>query len=136
MPAECSVGAKPCVPFSCLTHLLEDQAKRIPDAPAILAVGRAPLTYAGLYQHINKTGRTLRAMGIGPDQLDFQQVAHPETIETALSRWAQLDDSDHEGKPLELAQHSVRAELQEKAVTYLRQAGGRAAARRWSDAGP
>ena len=63
MPAECSVGAKPCVPFSCLTHLLEDQAKRIPDAPAILAVGRAPLTYAGLYQHINKTRRTLRAMG-------------------------------------------------------------------------
>jgi hypothetical protein len=35
------------------------------------------------------------------DQLDFLQVAHPETIETALSRWAQLDDSGHDGKPLE-----------------------------------
>jgi hypothetical protein len=35
------------------------------------------------------------------DQLDFQQVANPERIETALSRWAQLDDSGYEGKPLE-----------------------------------
>jgi hypothetical protein len=34
------------------------------------------------------------------DQLDFQQVARPETIKTALSRWAKLDDS-YEGKPLE-----------------------------------
>jgi hypothetical protein len=35
------------------------------------------------------------------DQLDFQQVARPETIETALSRWAQLDDKGYEGKPIE-----------------------------------
>jgi hypothetical protein len=35
------------------------------------------------------------------DQLDFQQVSHPKTIKTALSRWAQLDDSGHDGKPLE-----------------------------------
>jgi acyl-CoA synthetase (AMP-forming)/AMP-acid ligase II len=65
MPDERSVGAGPGVPFLCLPHLLEDQAERIPDAPAILAIGRAPLTYARLYQHIDKMGRTLRAMGIG-----------------------------------------------------------------------
>jgi hypothetical protein len=39
------------------------------------------------------------------DQLDFQQVAHPlarpETIKTALSRWAQLGDRGYEGKPVE-----------------------------------
>jgi hypothetical protein len=35
------------------------------------------------------------------DQLDFQQVAQPEKIKTVLSRWAQLDDADHDGKPLE-----------------------------------
>jgi rRNA-processing protein FCF1 len=35
------------------------------------------------------------------DQLDFQQVARPETIKTALSRWAQLDDRGYEGKPVE-----------------------------------
>jgi hypothetical protein len=34
-------------------------------------------------------------------ELDFQQVAHPEKINTVLSRWAQLDDSGYEGKPLE-----------------------------------
>jgi hypothetical protein len=35
------------------------------------------------------------------DELDFEHVAHPETIETALSRWAQLDDSSHKGEPIE-----------------------------------
>jgi acyl-CoA synthetase (AMP-forming)/AMP-acid ligase II len=60
-----SLDARPCVPFSCLPHLLEHQARRIPDAPAILAPGRAPLTYRRLYQHINMMGRTLRAAGIG-----------------------------------------------------------------------
>jgi hypothetical protein len=34
------------------------------------------------------------------DQLDFQQVAHPETIEPVLSRWAKLDDK-FDGKPSE-----------------------------------
>jgi acyl-CoA synthetase (AMP-forming)/AMP-acid ligase II len=65
MQAERSTDAMPPVPFSCLAQLLEHQAKRIPDAPAILAPGRAPLTYGRLYQHIDKTGRMLRAMGIG-----------------------------------------------------------------------
>jgi hypothetical protein len=34
------------------------------------------------------------------DQLDFLHVAHPEKIDTALSRWAQLDDKFN-GKPME-----------------------------------
>jgi acyl-CoA synthetase (AMP-forming)/AMP-acid ligase II len=45
--------------------LLEHQAKRIPDAPAILAPGRPPLTYGRLYQHIETVERGLRGMGIG-----------------------------------------------------------------------
>ena len=53
------------VPFSCLPHLLEHQARHIPDAPAILAPGRGPLTYRRLYQHIEDMGRALRAAGIG-----------------------------------------------------------------------
>jgi amino acid adenylation domain-containing protein len=65
MPAEHCVDPRLSLPFSCLPHLLEHQAKRIPDAPAILAQGRAPLTYLRLYQHIDAMGRTLRAMGIG-----------------------------------------------------------------------
>jgi acyl-CoA synthetase (AMP-forming)/AMP-acid ligase II len=65
MPAERCVIPRLSLPFSCLPHLLEHQARRIPDAPAILAQGRAPLTYGRLYQHIDTMGRTLRAMGIG-----------------------------------------------------------------------
>jgi acyl-CoA synthetase (AMP-forming)/AMP-acid ligase II len=65
MPIECSIGPRPSVPFLCLPHLLEHQARRIPDAPAIHAPGRVPLTYGRLCQHIDKVERTLRAMGIG-----------------------------------------------------------------------
>ena len=65
MPTERSFGPRPSVPCLCLPHLLEHQARRIPDAPAILALGRPPLTYGRLYQHVDETERTLRAMGIG-----------------------------------------------------------------------
>src|SRR5262249_17214064 len=65
MSAEPSVGPKRSVPVSCFPHLLEYQAKRLPDAPAILAPGRAPLSYGRLYQHVEQVARTLRAMGIG-----------------------------------------------------------------------
>src|SRR5260370_7362548 len=65
MPNKRSFGPRPSVPFLCLPHLLERQARRIPDAPAILAPGRAPLTYGHLYQHIEEMERRLRAMGIG-----------------------------------------------------------------------
>ena len=60
MPAE-----HPSVPFSCLPQLLEYHAKRLSDAPAILAPGRAPLSYGRLYQQIEEIGCALRAMGIG-----------------------------------------------------------------------
>src|SRR5262249_11112005 len=60
MPTERSLGPPPAVPFSCLPHLLENQAKRIPDAPAVLAPGRAPLTYRRLHQHVESMARTLR----------------------------------------------------------------------------
>jgi acyl-CoA synthetase (AMP-forming)/AMP-acid ligase II/acyl carrier protein len=65
MSAEPSVVPTPSLLFSCLPHLLEYQAKRIPGAPAILAPGRAPLTYGSLYQHVDGMGSALRAMGLG-----------------------------------------------------------------------
>jgi len=65
MPNKRSFGPRPSVPFLCLPHLLEHQARRIPDAPAILAPGRTPLTYGRLYQHFEEMERRLRAMGIG-----------------------------------------------------------------------
>ena len=86
MLAERSKHPKPSVPFSCLAQLLEHQAKRIPDAPAILAPGRAPLTYGRLYQHIEKIGRTLRAMGIG--HRDRIAVVLPNGPEMAVAIFA------------------------------------------------
>jgi acyl-CoA synthetase (AMP-forming)/AMP-acid ligase II len=65
MRDESFVDKRSGIPFSCLPHLLEHHAKRIPDAPAILAPGHAPLTYSRLYQHIENIGHSLRAMGIG-----------------------------------------------------------------------
>ena len=63
VPAEHSLDPRASVPFSCLPHVLQHQAKRIPDAPAILAPGRAGLTYGLLYEYIDKMGR--RAAGHG-----------------------------------------------------------------------
>src|SRR5438128_8973295 len=65
MRNESFVDKRPRILFSCLPHLLEHHAKRIPDAPAILAPGHAPLTYSRLYKHIESTGHALRTMGIG-----------------------------------------------------------------------
>jgi acyl-CoA synthetase (AMP-forming)/AMP-acid ligase II len=52
-------------PTRTLGGLLSCQAERSPDAPAILAPGRPPLTYARLHAHVEDVGRTLRALGIG-----------------------------------------------------------------------
>jgi acyl-CoA synthetase (AMP-forming)/AMP-acid ligase II len=71
------------IPFSTLPHLLEHQAGRIPDAPAILAPGRAPLSYGRLYRHIDGMGRTLRTMGIG--RHDRVAVVLPNGPELAVA---------------------------------------------------
>ena len=63
MPTERFFGPRPSAPFLCLPDLLEHQASRIPDAPAILAPGRSPLTYRRLHRHVESMGRTLRTMG-------------------------------------------------------------------------
>src|SRR6516165_4789166 len=83
MSAERSIDPRLSVPFLCIPHLLEHQAKCIPDAPAILAPGRAPLTYGRLYQHIDKMGRALRATGIG--RRDRVAVVLPNGPELAVA---------------------------------------------------
>jgi acyl-CoA synthetase (AMP-forming)/AMP-acid ligase II len=83
MPADRVANPRPSAQFSCLPHLLEYQAKRAPDAPAIMAPGRAPLTYGSLYQHINTMGRTLRTMGIG--RHDRVAVVLPNSPEMAVA---------------------------------------------------
>jgi len=86
MPNRNSSHARPCVPFSCLPHLLEHQAIRIPDAPAILAPGRAPLTYGVLHRHLHETEQALRAMGIG--RYDRVAVVLPNGPELAVATLA------------------------------------------------
>jgi acyl-CoA synthetase (AMP-forming)/AMP-acid ligase II len=80
---ERSVTAK--LPFSSLAELSVYYARRIPDAPAILAPGRVPLTYGRLYQHIGEIGRSLRAMGIGPhDRVAVMMPNGPELAAAIL----------------------------------------------------
>src|SRR6516165_8997857 len=82
MSAE-TFNSKVSVPFSCLFHLLENQAHRIPNAPAIFAPRGAMLTYGRLFQQINEAGRMLRAMGIGSH--DRVAVVLPNGPEMAVA---------------------------------------------------
>jgi acyl-CoA synthetase (AMP-forming)/AMP-acid ligase II/acyl carrier protein len=83
MPNGRSVDARGSVPFLCLPLVLEHQAKRIPEAPAIFAAGRAPLTYERLYQHVDRMGRMLRALGI--ERRDRVAVVLPNGPEMAVA---------------------------------------------------
>jgi acyl-CoA synthetase (AMP-forming)/AMP-acid ligase II/acyl carrier protein len=83
MRNEASVVGGPPIPFSCLPHILEHQAHRIAQAPAILAPGRAPLTFGCLYQHVGETQQRLRAMGIG--RHDRVAVSLPTGPEAAVA---------------------------------------------------
>jgi acyl-CoA synthetase (AMP-forming)/AMP-acid ligase II len=77
------MDSTPRVSFSCLPYLLDYYARRIPDSPAILAPGRAPLSYGHLYRHVNDIGRALRAMGIG--RHDRVAVVLPNGPEMAVA---------------------------------------------------
>ena len=49
----------------CISHLLHNQATRIPDAPAILAPGRMPLTYWRLHRQVDDIVEMLHSLGLG-----------------------------------------------------------------------
>jgi acyl-CoA synthetase (AMP-forming)/AMP-acid ligase II/acyl carrier protein len=83
MPKEAGAIVRPSTRFSSLPQLLEYNAKHLPDAPAILAPGRPPLTYGHFFQHVRNTERALRAMGIG--RHDRVAVALPNGPEMAVA---------------------------------------------------
>jgi acyl-CoA synthetase (AMP-forming)/AMP-acid ligase II len=83
MPTERTFGASAFIPFLCVPHLLEHQARRIPNAPAILAPGRAPLTYGRLYQHVDEIKGMLRTMGLA--RRDRVAVVLPNGPEMAVA---------------------------------------------------
>jgi acyl-CoA synthetase (AMP-forming)/AMP-acid ligase II len=74
-----------CLPIQslCIHHLLELQAEREPDAIAIAAPGRAPLTYRGLSEQIECTATTLNALGIGRN--DRVAIVLPNGPEMAVA---------------------------------------------------
>ena len=49
---------------SCIPHVLAQWAAQAPDALAILAPGRPPLTYSRLWRHVADVVQTLRALGL------------------------------------------------------------------------
>jgi non-ribosomal peptide synthetase component F len=51
--------------YVCIPSLLVDYAQRTPDALAILAPGRAPLTYGRLQQHMDDVLQMLHGLGLG-----------------------------------------------------------------------
>jgi amino acid adenylation domain-containing protein len=67
----------------CLHDLLVEQAERTPDAPAILASGRAPLTYGRLWRHVDEVVQALRAMGIS--RQDRVALVLPNGAEMAVA---------------------------------------------------
>ncbi len=67
----------------CIYHLLKSRAERTPEAVAIAAPGRAPLTYSGLRTHIEDTVKTLNAMGVGRN--DRVAIVLPNGPEMAVA---------------------------------------------------
>ena len=63
--------------------VLEAWAVRTPDAPALLAAGRMPLTYGRLRRHIDDVVQRLRTLGVG--RQDRMALALPTGPEMAVA---------------------------------------------------
>jgi acyl-CoA synthetase (AMP-forming)/AMP-acid ligase II/acyl carrier protein len=74
---------RPPTRFSSLPQLLEHQARHNPEASAILAPGRMPLTYRHFLEHVRNTESALRSMGIG--RRDRVAVVLPNGPEMAVA---------------------------------------------------
>src|SRR5690348_931369 len=84
------------VPYRCLPDLLDAWCSRAPEAPAILAPGRTPLTYGALVRHAQETERALRRFGVGAHDRVALIVANGPDLATAV---------------LEVAAHAIVAPL-------------------------
>jgi len=69
--------------FSCLEDLLAHYARIAPGRHAVLAPGRAPLTYGALWSRANEMVRELRSFGVGRN--DRVAVVLPDGPETAVA---------------------------------------------------
>ena len=66
-----------------IQYVLADWALRTPDAPALLASGRLPLTYGRLHRHIDEVVQRLRTLGVGCE--DRVALAMPTGSEMAVA---------------------------------------------------
>lgn len=71
------------IPPDTIASLLERAAARDPEAVALAAPGRAPLTYDGLLAHVARTAEALRALGVAEG--DLVAVVGPNGPETAVA---------------------------------------------------
>jgi oxalate---CoA ligase len=70
----------------CIYQLIATQAQRNPDAVAIIAPGRAPLTYRHLLSQVDQVGQTLAAAGVGRnDRIAIVLPNGPEAAVTFLA---------------------------------------------------
>ena len=69
--------------FSCLQDLLSHYERNAPDRPAILARGRPPMTFGGLWIQANDVVRKLRGIGLG--RADRVAVVLPGGPEAAVA---------------------------------------------------
>jgi non-ribosomal peptide synthetase component F len=67
----------------CLQQLLEEQAERYPDRPAIVDE-RSYLTFAEMNRRANRLARHLRDLGIGPETLVGVAVERPAELPSVL----------------------------------------------------
>lgn len=72
--------------MNAFSHLLSRRAQRQPDAIAIMAPGREPLTYSRLFSHVDNVTQTLNAMGFGRhDRLAIVLPNGPEMASAFLA---------------------------------------------------
>ena len=69
--------------FSCLEDILAHHGRTRPDRHAILAPGRAPITYGAMWAYAKDTVRTLRSVGVGRN--DRVAVVLPDGPEAAAA---------------------------------------------------
>jgi acyl-CoA synthetase (AMP-forming)/AMP-acid ligase II len=70
-------------PFASVAQLLAAHAERDPDAPAILAPGRVPLTYGDLWRQVDDVVGTLRTLGV--ECHDRVALVLPQSAEMAVA---------------------------------------------------
>ncbi|MEE8302240.1 MAG: AMP-binding protein, partial [Candidatus Tectomicrobia bacterium] len=70
----------------CIPALLQARAEQLPDAPVILAPGRAPLSYRHFYRQMHTVVQQLRTLGVGrQDRLALVLPNGPEMAVAALT---------------------------------------------------